>query len=145
LPVTRQSPFVIELSDDERVELEALVRKPTAQHRMVLRARIVLCAADGWENVVIADWLDVTVNTVSKWRKRFFEERIPGLKERKRSGRPRKFPPSGHCRGKAVGVRVAGHHRGAAFPVELLGTRPRTGGAGHGGRHLGLDDLADPA
>jgi hypothetical protein len=38
LPVTRQSPFVIELSDDERVELEALVRKPTAQHRMVLRA-----------------------------------------------------------------------------------------------------------
>jgi len=35
----------------------------------------------------------VAVNTVSKWRKRFFEEGMDGLRERKRSGRPRRFTP----------------------------------------------------
>jgi transposase len=92
-PVTRPSPFVIELSSRERAKLEGLARRPTVANRMAIRARIVLAAADGVQNVVIADRLDVTVNTVSKWRKRFFEERLAGLAERKRSGRPRSFPP----------------------------------------------------
>ena len=93
--MSRHSPFVIELSDGDRDQLEALVRRRTAEYRMVLRSRIVLAAADGVENASIAERLGVAVNTVIKWRKRFFEEGMDGLADRKRSGRPRTFPPSG--------------------------------------------------
>src|SRR5260370_15871068 len=103
-PVTRPSPFVIVLSSRERAKLEGLARRPTVLNRMAIRARIVLAAAAGAQNVVIADRFGVAVNTVSKWRKRFFEERISGLGERKRSGRPRSFSPSGRRRGQTTGV-----------------------------------------
>ena len=93
--MSRQSPFVIVLSDEERDQLESVARRRTAQQRMVLRARIVLAAADGEENAAIAVRLEVALNTVIKWRKRFFEEGMDGLVDRKRSGRPRTFPPSG--------------------------------------------------
>lgn len=93
--MSRQSPFVIDLSDEDRDRLEAVVRRRTAEHRMVLRARIVLAAADGEENASIAERLEVALNTVIKWRKRFFEEGMGGLVDRKRSGRPRTFSPSG--------------------------------------------------
>ena len=93
--MARHSPFVIELSDDDRRVLQTIVRKRTAGHRVVLRARIVLAAAEGEENLSIADRLEVAPNTVIKWRKRFFEEGIDGLADRKRSGRPRTFSPSG--------------------------------------------------
>lgn len=115
----RQSPFSIELSGEDRNRLETLVRKGTAQARMVLRARIVLAAADGEENFLIAERLEVALNTVIKWRKRFFEEGIDGLADRKRPGRPRHFSPSGGGGGKGVGVRAAGHHRRTAVEVEL--------------------------
>ena len=71
------------------------MRRRTAEQRMVVRARIVLAAADGEENASIAGRLGVALNTVIKWRKRFFEEGMDGLGDRKRSGRPRSFPPSG--------------------------------------------------
>lgn len=90
------------MSDAERDELEAIVRRRTAQQRMVVRARIVLAAADGEENAAIAERLEVALNTVIKWRKRFFEERMAGLVDRKRSGRPRAFPPSGARRGQGA-------------------------------------------
>jgi transposase len=93
--VPRKSPFVIELSDEERQRLESLVRRRTAEQRMVLRGRIVLAAAGGEENARIAERLGVALHTVIKWRKRFFEEGMDGLVDRKRSGRPRTFPPSG--------------------------------------------------
>jgi Winged helix-turn helix len=102
--MSRRSPFVIDLSDAERDELEALARRRRAEQRMVLRARIVLAAADGEENVAIAERLEIALNTVIKWRKRFFEEGVAGLKDRKRTGRPRTFPPSGRRRGQAAGV-----------------------------------------
>jgi transposase len=89
--VPRKSPFVIELSDEERQRLESLVRRRTAEQRMVLRARIVLAAAGGEENARIAERLGVALHTVIKWRKRFFEEGMDGLVDRKRSGRPRTF------------------------------------------------------
>jgi transposase len=71
---------------------------------MVVRARIVLAAADGGQNVVIGERLGVALNTVIKWRKRFYEEGMGGLVDRPRSGRPRSFSPSGESRGQAVGV-----------------------------------------
>jgi DNA-directed RNA polymerase specialized sigma24 family protein len=100
--MSRQSPFVIELSAEDRDELESVARRRSAEHRMVVRARIVLAAADGEENASIADRLEIALNTVIKWRKRFFEEGMAGLTDRKRSGRPRTFSPSGPRRGQAA-------------------------------------------
>jgi transposase len=58
-----------------------------------MRARMVLLAADGLSNDQIASRLDTRREVVSMWRKRFFEERLAGLDERSRPGRPRVFPP----------------------------------------------------
>lgn len=89
----RRSPFVIDLSQPERETLEARSRKYTAPYREVIRARIVLMAAQGLENKTIASRLDLPVQIVCKWRKRFFEQRLAGLEERPRTGRRPVFPP----------------------------------------------------
>jgi transposase len=88
----RSCPFVITLSDADRAELRCRARCYTAPHAEVVRAKIVLLAADGLENTVIAERLDAHVGVVSRWRKRFAEEGMDGLADRKRSGRPRVFP-----------------------------------------------------
>jgi transposase-like protein len=97
--VSRPSPFAVSLTATQRRVLQARVRRPTAQQREALRARIVLAAADGEQNTRIAGRLGVAVNTVSKWRKRFVEEGLSGLGDRKRPGRPRRFPLGGGHRG----------------------------------------------
>jgi transposase len=89
--VSRCSPFVVVLSDVDRAVLEDRVRCYTAPFAVVLRARIVLLAAQGVPNVGIAAWLDLDVDTVGKWRKRFVLEGLAGLNDRARSGRPRRF------------------------------------------------------
>ena len=89
----RQSPFIIELSLAERAVLESTGRRYSAPYRDVVRARIVLLAAQGRENTEIARRLDTAVQIVSKWRKRFFEEGLAGLAERSRTGRRPGFPP----------------------------------------------------
>jgi transposase len=53
---------------------------------------------------VIAARLDVGVQLVSKWRKRFFEEGLDGLKDRQRTGRPRAFSPCGGGDGQGAGL-----------------------------------------
>jgi len=82
--VPRISPFEIVLSSDERRTLEALARKYTAPYRDVVRARLVLFAAAGWRNDQIAARLDLPTQHVTKWRKRFCEERLAGLTDRPR-------------------------------------------------------------
>jgi len=83
----RQSPFIIDMSPVERASLESVSRRYSAPYRDVVRARIVLLAAQGQENTEISRRLDIPVQIVSKWRKRFFEERLAGLAERSRTGR----------------------------------------------------------
>ena len=100
----RKSPFPIELSDEQRQELEAVARCYTLPYIDVIRAKIVLYAADGLENQEIAARLDTTRPIVSKWRKRFFEEGIDGLKERHRSGRPPEFSPLDDRGGQGPGL-----------------------------------------
>jgi transposase len=100
--MSRRSPFAIVLNEEERRELEVLAVKQKAEARMVLRARVVLAAADGDDNVDIAWRFEIAPNTVLKWRKRFFEEGMKGLADRKRSGRPRGFSPSGERRGQTA-------------------------------------------
>ncbi|WP_433192131.1 IS630 family transposase [Nocardia sp. CA-107356] len=85
------SPYVVCLTSEQRSELEAVTRRATAPQRQVLRARIVLAAADGVSNAGIATVLGVCVDTVRKWRNRFCRNGIKGLVDLPRSGRPRAF------------------------------------------------------
>lgn len=87
----RCSPFVIVLSEADRTVLESRVRCYTSSHAAVVRARIVLLAAEGMSNVAIAARLDVCVDVVSRWRKRFSVAGMEGLEDRPRTGRPRVF------------------------------------------------------
>ena len=87
----RKSPYLLQLTASQRHQLEARVRKYTLPYRDVIRAKIVLMAADGLDNDEIAPRLDTRREVVSKWRKRFFEQGIAGLKERPRCGRPSAF------------------------------------------------------
>ena len=89
----RTSPFTIRLSRHERDVLEGRVRKYTLPYFEVLRAKMILLAAEGRSNDEIAAALSVGRDVVSLWRKRFFHERLSGLEERARPGRPRVFPP----------------------------------------------------
>ncbi len=89
----RSSPFSITLTPQERTTLEAHARRYTLPYREVVRARIVLLAAEGLRNDEIAARLDTRREIVSKWRKRFFEDRLAGLLERPRVGRPPSFSP----------------------------------------------------
>jgi CRP-like cAMP-binding protein len=89
----RKSPYGVELSAEQRRELEARARKYTLPYRDVIRAKIVLLAAQGLDNDEIAARLDTRREIVSKWRKRFFEQGLPGLEELPRGGRPVVFPP----------------------------------------------------
>ena len=91
--MSRTSPYAIVLSHSERSELQRRSKRYTSPYREVIRARIVLLAARGMENKAIAQRLDMPFQIVSKWRKRFFEERLAGLDERSRSGRTPVFPP----------------------------------------------------
>jgi transposase len=87
------SPYHVVLSDDERRRLEAAARRYTSPYREVVRARIVLYAAEGLGNDEIAARLDTPRQVVSKWRKRFCEQRLAGLGDLPRGGRPPVFPP----------------------------------------------------
>ena len=92
----RKSPFRIELSVDESNELGRRANKYTLPYFEVLRAKMILMAADGLGNDEIAARLDTGREVVSQWRKRFFKERLEGLEEKARPGRPRVFPPRAH-------------------------------------------------
>ena len=94
----RSSPFHIVLTRDQQNELETRIRKYTSPYCDVIRAKIVLLAAQGLPNDVIAARLDTPRQIVSKWRKRFALARLPGLEEQLRGGRPALFPPTSSCK-----------------------------------------------
>ncbi|MBI2864338.1 MAG: helix-turn-helix domain-containing protein [Chloroflexi bacterium] len=89
----RKSPFQILLSPEEAKELSRRAAKYTLPYFEVIRANIILLAAQGLRNDEIAARLNTRREVVSMWRKRFFEQRLAGLEERQRPGRPRVFPP----------------------------------------------------
>jgi len=91
--VPRQSPYTILLDQDEKRHLQAIARKYTSPYRDVMRAKVILLAAQGLSNKQIGARLELPRQIVSKWRKRFFEQRLAGLQERPRRGRPAVFSP----------------------------------------------------
>jgi len=89
----RTSPFVIALSITEEQILVERSRQYTASYCKVVRAKIILLAAPGMENEQISQLLDVPREIVTRWRKRFYYQRVDGLDDRPGRGRPRSFSP----------------------------------------------------
>jgi len=81
----------IELTAAERFELEGLANRRRTAQGLARRARIVLAAAEGMENQVIARTVGADENTVGKWRRRFAERRVDALYDEPRSGAPRQI------------------------------------------------------
>ena len=88
-----RTPRVVELTGEARAYLEALTRRGTLAASLVLRARIVLLAAEQRPLGRIARELGVDRNVVRTWVDRYRAEGPDGLRDRPRSGRPRSFPP----------------------------------------------------
>ncbi len=90
----RTSPFVIRLSSAEELELQQRrAGKYTLPYFQVQRAKMILLASEGLSNDEIASRLDSCREVVGRWRKRFFMDRLMGLEEQARPGRPRTFSP----------------------------------------------------
>jgi hypothetical protein len=88
----RTSPLSIRLSSAEEAELQRRAGKYTLPYFRVERAMILL-AAEGLNNDEIAPRLDSRREAVGRRRKRFFRDRLQGLEEQARPGRPRTFSP----------------------------------------------------
>ena len=99
-------PPTIELTDAERQALEELVRRHSTPQQIVLRARIILTAAQGYNNAQIARQLDISVDMVRLWRERWLVLRPASLEDlpvgdrlsdAPRPGRPRRITDEQVC------------------------------------------------
>jgi transposase len=79
-------------------------RKYTSPYECVVRAKAILLASEGVSNKAIGERLDLPRQIVSKWRKRFCQERLDGLRDRSRRGRPSSFFPAGRRGDQSHGV-----------------------------------------
>lgn len=79
----------IVLTEEQRKQLESFANSRALAHAQVIRAKIVLMAADGKTNPIVASTLGLSRHTVAKWRARFIDYGVDGLYDEIRSGRPR--------------------------------------------------------
>ena len=100
----RTSPYHIVLLRAEFTELSRRAMKYTLPYYQVVRAKMILLAAEGRGNDEIASSLHTRREIVSLWRKRFFEQRLAGLEDQTRPGRPRAFSPRGSSADQGSGV-----------------------------------------
>src|SRR5207253_2400717 len=87
------SHHAIVLTEEQRSQLETLVRSRTVEQQTALRCRIILGAAAGASNQSLARSLNVNRHTVETWRERFVERGLAGLKDAVRPGRPPRLGP----------------------------------------------------
>jgi transposase len=81
----------VALSDEQRSELERIVRAATSEQRMVKRARVALLAEAGLSNEEIATVVGLSAHKVGKWRRRVAEQGLAGIADRPRPGGPRRY------------------------------------------------------
>lgn len=81
----------IELTEEERNELEKNIKGHKTERRLYIRSQIVLLSAEGLECTEIAKKLDISSKTCRKWRNRFAENRMAGIQDLQRSGSPSTF------------------------------------------------------
>jgi transposase len=106
--MSMSSPYLIALTEAEDRILAARVASGRTEYRDRLRAQIILEAAHGESNAAIAEALDLGVDTVRRWRRRFATaagRRLEALSDRPRSGRPRVHGPG--VRAEAVALACA--------------------------------------
>lgn len=85
------------LTDEQRVQLEGWIRRPTTPQRAVERTLIVLAVADGRKYRAIAKTLGLSRNTVRKRCRRFLKAGLAGLADQDRLGRPRRISAGERC------------------------------------------------
>jgi transposase len=90
--------YIIDLSADEREQLQQLIRRGKTSTRKLTRARILLKASDGFTGEEIVAALHVGVATVERIRKRFVESGVDAIKERPRLGNKPKLDRKAQAR-----------------------------------------------
>ena len=89
MAIREATPIV--LTADERTTLEGWVRSGVIEHRLVERARVVLLAAAGMASRRVAREVGCARGVVSKWRVRFARDRLAGLADAPRPGKPKTY------------------------------------------------------
>ena len=84
----RPTPPII-LTSGQRYQLEAIAGSRSLPHGDVVRAKIVLMAADGMTNTDISPEVGLSIGMVGIWRRRFLSQGVEGLRDEPRPGRPR--------------------------------------------------------
>jgi len=90
--------YLVTLTDEERTQLQQLLKGGKAATRKVTRARILLKASEGWQDQRIAEALNIGRATVERTRQRFVEENLAALDERPRPGNKPKLDARAEAR-----------------------------------------------
>jgi transposase len=114
--------YIVDLSDEERAEIQALIRRGTAAARKITRARILLQAARGATDAEIVTAVGVGLATVERTRRRFVEAGLEALNERARPGLPALLTEKAEARlvAEACSAAPAGRQR---WTLRLLAAR----------------------
>jgi transposase len=89
MPRTGRPKTELTVTDAEREQLLAWSRRAKSSQSLALRSKIIVRCADGIDNQSVASGLGCSTATVGKWRRRFVEHRLDGLRDEPRPGGPR--------------------------------------------------------
>ena len=90
--------YIIDLTADEREQLQLMIRRGKTSSRKLTRTRILLKASDGFTDLEIVAALNVGVATVERIRKRFVESGLGAINERPRPGKKPKLDRKAQAR-----------------------------------------------
>jgi hypothetical protein len=117
----------IELTAEERAELERRARAQSLAHRCVVRAQLILALADGSSLSQVARQVGRARRIVRRWARAFVDKRLPGLDDAARSGRPLTFPPGSARTPGQARLRVATRRTAIPVVVDMRRAGPHAG------------------
>lgn len=88
-----RKPISLKVTDEERTLLKITANAHTSQQRMARRARLILLSDEGCSLQEVSDKVGIAKPQCLKWRRRFRQNRLEGLKDKPRSGKPRTISP----------------------------------------------------